>query len=227
MSDLASLLAANRQDAGDGVSFASGTVELYNHTTGENRIRIGGASGALLVNVPVLNSAIRLKLGETAALLRFKTSYFILGRVSVPGSSTFATGTTLGFCNQSASGFGVNGTAAVKVSDRIYGSPAWVTRAMLIVTGTVGAYNDSGAPGYLYATCRLDGETAGYTSMVGAQYGDYPSVSTHMAFPFFEFEHRDFAADPIQVELLAHTDGGNWGSSGNTAHLSAIAVFQD
>ena len=73
------------------LGFHQGVIETWDPTTGENTVTM---SGATLVNVPLLNSgnAGDLDTGAVVGMLRFLSSYFILGRITIPGDTAPGTG---------------------------------------------------------------------------------------------------------------------------------------
>lgn len=85
--DLTPLLAASPPT---GVGFRQGKVVSWNQTTAENQIDVGGA---ILTNVPILNTneSLLLQAGNVVALLTSGPTWFILGRVTVPGTPEAAT----------------------------------------------------------------------------------------------------------------------------------------
>lgn len=69
----------------DEVSFRQGQVLAFDLSTGENSIDVGGAT---LVNVPLLNvtDSVSLTEGTIVGLLKWKSSWWIIGRVILPNS---------------------------------------------------------------------------------------------------------------------------------------------
>jgi hypothetical protein len=67
-------------ESGD-LRFHQGLVLAWNSTTGANTIRIAGSD---IPNVPVLTSAglVSLAVGDPVMVLRYKSKYFIVGRVA-------------------------------------------------------------------------------------------------------------------------------------------------
>lgn len=61
-----------------------GVIQAWDNSTGTNTITVAGAT---LTDVPVLNtgSVVTLQAGQVVAVLRWKTSYFVLGRITAPG----------------------------------------------------------------------------------------------------------------------------------------------
>lgn len=73
------------------IGFHQGIITAWNSQTGENEIAVLGTN---VPNVPMLNitEALVLRPGHVVGLLRFKTNYFILGRIVVPADDQFFTG---------------------------------------------------------------------------------------------------------------------------------------
>lgn len=72
--------------AGSGeIKFHQGLVLSWNSTTGANVVSIAGTD---VPNVPVLSSAglVALAAGDPVMVLRYKSKYFIVGRVFAPGA---------------------------------------------------------------------------------------------------------------------------------------------
>lgn len=82
LDDLAPLLG---RAAGDGVGFHQGVVLSWDPVTATNTVAVGGS---VLPNVPILNTneALLLQPGAVVGLLTWKSSWFILGRITVPGT---------------------------------------------------------------------------------------------------------------------------------------------
>lgn len=66
------------------IGFHMGVVTAWNSSTGQNTLMV---SGGVVNDIPVLSTAdsIMLNVGDTVGLLRFKSTYFILGRIAPPG----------------------------------------------------------------------------------------------------------------------------------------------
>ncbi|PRX48689.1 hypothetical protein B0I33_104507 [Prauserella shujinwangii] len=74
----------NPASGGGDIGFHQGVVTAWNASTGENTLTV---AGGVVNNVPVLTTAdsIMLNVGDVVGLLRFKSTYFILGRIAPPG----------------------------------------------------------------------------------------------------------------------------------------------
>ena len=90
--DLVPLLAAK---PAAGVGFRQGVVLTWDQTTAENTVSVGGA---VLTNVPVLNTseAVSLTAGAVVGLLTSGPSWFILGRITIPGTPEAASALAIG-----------------------------------------------------------------------------------------------------------------------------------
>lgn len=76
-----SLASAGRNGSSDSeISFHQGKILSWNGSGGTNKIEVAGTA---LDNLPVLVSAgiVALREGDVVGVLRYKTSYFVLGRV--------------------------------------------------------------------------------------------------------------------------------------------------
>lgn len=86
-SDITSLFTRNSPDVG----YHQGVIQTWNVQTGENTVSV---VGSILSNLPMLNitEALVLRPGHVVGLLRFKTNYFILGRIVIPDTPDFFSG---------------------------------------------------------------------------------------------------------------------------------------
>lgn len=91
-SDLATILPALSILSSSGTSsqpelgFHQGVVVSWNSLTNENRVFIAGTE---FVNIPTLVSSdsILLRPGDIVGVLRFRSTYFILGRIALPNTN--------------------------------------------------------------------------------------------------------------------------------------------
>lgn len=130
--DLVPLLS---QGPGPGLRFRQGQVVAWNAATGANTIDVAGAQ---LVNVPILNTgeAIALKAGHVVGLLAWQSSYWILGRITVPGAADFAAASVaFGSAGAQASNFTIPATLTLRASATL-AVPSWADEAIIHVTGT-------------------------------------------------------------------------------------------
>lgn len=74
--------------SGGDVGFTQGTIISWDEATGVNTVQLGGTGGPIVSNVRVLSTSNSIMLSPTdvVGLLRFQSTYFILGRIQAPGS---------------------------------------------------------------------------------------------------------------------------------------------
>lgn len=84
------LLTGNTGELPD-LGFHQGVIVAWNVQTGENVIRVAGSD---IADVHMLNitEALVLEIGNIVGLLRFKNTYFILGRIIAPDTSAYFSG---------------------------------------------------------------------------------------------------------------------------------------
>lgn len=89
--DLTSLLLTGNTGALPELGFHQGVIAEWNVQTGENSIRV---AGSVIPNVQMLNSteSLVLESGHVVGLLRFKNTYFILGRIVTPDTAEYFSG---------------------------------------------------------------------------------------------------------------------------------------
>lgn len=89
--DLVPLLAASPQP---GLGFRQGVVVAWDQQTAENTVDVGGAT---LTNVPCLNTseAQLLAPGDVVGILTAGSSWFIMGRITIPGTPAAASALAL------------------------------------------------------------------------------------------------------------------------------------
>lgn len=216
--DLAPLLQQQKTNLG----MRQGTIYSFNTTTGENWVKAGGS---YLQDLPILNSAdaVTYAAGDIVALLRYKSTYFILGRIIAPGGSTFAAsavefGSGAGY---RAGDFAVTPNDKAVLTDTI-DVPAWANLALVtnIVTMTV---NQVGGSSYDIATV-----TAGAGGYTGAAM--YSTVEPDDIAQVTATYHAIISVDggsSIDVEARVHSGSANWSvSPWNVANLDATALFR-
>lgn len=149
--DLAPLLVKQQQQPG--VGFRQGVVREWNPTTAENVVEVAGVR---MSNLPILNTSEASLLGPDAVvgILTFGASWFILGRITVPGTPAAATALALisqrivavadpGGGIRTSSSFGDLTGAAVGPAVTVTISP--VGRAALVFWAAGYGYTDDGS----------------------------------------------------------------------------------
>lgn len=85
MDDLVSLLARPEPGPAQPVGYRQGVIISYDQTTGANRVLVGGTT---VTDLPLLNTseALLLTPGAVVGILTAGPSWFIIGRVTIPGT---------------------------------------------------------------------------------------------------------------------------------------------
>lgn len=125
-----------------GARIRQGTILTWNAETGANTVDLAGGT---LVNVPILNTgeAIALKAGHVVGLLGQGSTWFILGRVTVPGDPQFASASVaFDTLLESAGNFSVGTSFATVVSGTI-NVPSWADEALVTISFNCALYNSS------------------------------------------------------------------------------------
>jgi hypothetical protein len=130
MSNLGALLTQAATTGGDdALTFHTGVIEDWNDYSGRNVVRVAGTT---VQNVPVLSPTAftSFRAGQTVALLRFRTSYFLLGAIGTP--------------RVSGTGYGEGGGAAQRIrsarSFTQFASPSYDGSAFVPPDGDGGPY---------------------------------------------------------------------------------------
>lgn len=220
--DLVPLLS---QGPGPGLRFRQGEVVTWNSNTGENVIQVGGA---FFENVPILNTgeAIALKAGHIVGLLAFQSSYWILGRITVPGQSDFASA-SVAFGGEGASegGFAITTTHTDHVTDTMP-VPDWADEAIVLCTVNAVAANSSASVFFVNIQAAIDGIGGGSSQFGVAALGDaslnYVNSGSASA------QRRITNPGPtISLAGRVWVDSGTIPATANNhANLDAIAIFR-
>lgn len=220
-SDLAPLIGAARSQTSD-VGFRQGTVLSWDGANGTNSVEVGGVT---VQNIPVLNLGdfTILERGDVVALLRFQTTYFILGRV-IPPSSPDVNRATLGFAQSTgfASSLTLTPTATALASTTI-AVPEWADEVLLTVLATVSAQNTAATDDILMCTAYANGAN-GATMLSQAGAGNRVSQAAIAV---------NLVTNPgatITAEVRGQTNSGfanTWtGDAFTVAYVTAQAIFR-
>lgn len=218
--DLAPLLMPPPQP---GLSFRQGTVVTFNQDTGANTISVGGAT---LTDVPMLNSgeAVALKAGHIVALLTWKSSWWILGRVTLPGSDQFASASVkFGQGSAFASGFSISTSEAPKASITV-NAPVWADEAIVTAIATGGGLNNSGANSQIILWTVIDG-------VAGPNHGSQgvpPGTAVLNVGATAAHQQRLFnPGTSFDVDVILRSSSSTWPASGlNFVSCSVSAIFR-
>lgn len=222
--DLAPLLAPPPEPA---FGFRQGTILSFDQSNGANTVNV---AGTVLTNVPIISGSESLEFspGDVVVLLRFASSWAILGRVVIPGGAAFATSAlaTSGI-GIVASNFALS-TSPTAIASDTFVVPPWSNLAL--VTAIVSAHVEHpNASATEFVRCRatIDGSPGGDVSCAVA-----PAAAGHPG------KYGTLAASAIRGTAV--TPGGSftvtgdvwavngaWAArAGNRCNLDAIAIFQ-
>lgn len=157
------------------LDFRAGTVLAWNPTTGQNTIDVGGAP---LQDLPMLSigDTVNIAVGDTVALLRYKSTMYIQGRIVQPGSGVLATSAILpATATASAGGYSIT-TELTKVSVELT-APDWSNAVTVFATLHATGRNDRGVTDYMYCRVRING-SGGAQQFGQADASPNPSYAT-------------------------------------------------
>lgn len=227
-SDIAPLLAPSKGKSD--IGFHQGRVISWNQSTSENVISM---AGAVLTNVPVLNGTepLTLKEGDIVGMLRFKTSYFVLGRIVIPGQSDVGTlpGLQQGVgATETSFSLGVEKSNA---AEAVFNVPEWANQALVLCTANATIYNPEEAGRFAYITATVNGGFGGYMYAWIPQ-GEDRQISSTTQY-LIGAESYDVGLDgPIPLGSQIRVAATMWASTSisatpdSIANVHAIAMFR-
>lgn len=212
---------------GPGVRFRQGTVLTWNANTGANTIDLAGGT---LTNVPIINTgeAIALKAGHVVGLLGQGSTWFIVGRITLPGDANFAGASvafTTNFNNTSGFGIAVSPTFSTVASVTL-AVPTWADQALVTVQASFSLHNPRGVVDFANARVTIAGSpfaqsVSGYAANGDAGASDYQNQSCIAA------QIITNPAATIAVGATVAAGGAAWGADANNfCSLTATAVFR-
>lgn len=211
------------------LKFRQGQIVEWDPNTGNNKVDVQGVQ---LVNVPMMNTgeAIALKAGHIVGLFLWGHSWFIVGRITEPGDSDFASATLdFGLITAFTSNFTIP-TADTAVASAVMPCPTWARQALVSMSAVADLFNTNALAGSVFMTpvvASLSGPSIqhGYAPTGNAQLQHIQAISTthHVLI--------DLPGTPgqtIAVEVrLRNNSGVLWAASAfNTAFISAAATFK-
>jgi hypothetical protein len=209
-----------------GVGFRQGVVVTWNTATGENSVNVGGT---VLQNLPILNTSesIALKPGVAVGLLQFQTSFFILGRITLPNDPDFASAAVefAGAYNLTDS-FNITTTPTIRAEIEIP-VPTWADQALVYAASTATGVNGQATRDFIRCETIIEGSL--FTYMPGsATQNDLANVTSTASTVL------DALDDTITIQTQVYSALGTWtaGSGGapvffNSADVSASVVFRN
>ena len=205
------------------VGFHTGAILSWDSATGENVVNV---SGAAISDLPVLNigDTTNLTVGDVVALIRYKTTYFILGRVVLPNSGAFAT-SAVSFekiATKTAS-FALTTSDTTVISADVH-VPAWANRALVHVNYHLAGRNSSGVSTYLNAKI-----SCAALSISGTIYWNVEQVANTGYGTVSVAASAEESVTPgatVTVNGVAFVNSGPWAaSSEHEAIMTGFAIY--
>lgn len=160
------------------IGFHSGRIVSWDPATGTNTVDV---AGGLLPDLPMLNigDTVNLAIGDTVGILRYRSTMFIIGRVTVPGSGIIASqAVEFESKTPTGAGFALSTSDAVVVTAAM-SPPPWANRALVHATLNADARNTRGVNDAMLASVWIDAfggsqlltdVDAGQTGYIGASH---------------------------------------------------------
>ncbi|HEV7649381.1 MAG TPA: hypothetical protein VGP26_14605 [Actinophytocola sp.] len=152
--DLAPLIAQFAKP-GD-LGFHAGKVLAWNKTTGENTVDVAGTA---LQDLPMLNlgDTVNLAADDTVAVLRYKSTMFIVGRIVPPGSESLASGAVLPATGNLATDTYAITTTKTLVLSTTLTAPPWSDAVTVSVTMQGTGRNNRGVADRMFLCGVING----------------------------------------------------------------------
>lgn len=219
--DIAPLLfPADRPDLG----FHQGTIISFDKDTGVNTIDVAGTQ---ITNIPVLNTSevITLKAGHFVGLLRFRSTYFILGRIT-PTGAQFGTASVAfdgGGSLTQGRAYPLTTTFTDKIVNTDIVVPDWADEALVYTVASAFAFNNSGANDFMELRAVIEGQV-GTVIRQGVNSSATESVTA---------AHERIIVDPpanITYSAQMRSINGTWPEDeniGTTVNIVAFGIFRN
>lgn len=221
-SDLASLFT----QPGGTESFRQGVILAFNSSTGANQVQVGGA---VLENLPILvgGDTVNFGPGDVVILLKFRSSWAILGRIVVPGNENL-TATAVDFYSNATFGatpFNITTSFSTAASVTIT-TPAWANSLLLYATSLVNVTNPTAGTDFLRLITDINGNGGG-ESIHGVDPGKFAAVAAPVARELRKTYPSPFTlSGSTQVDVRVRSNTGAWSAGGNAAFLNVIGIFR-
>lgn len=203
-------------------SFHQGRIVSWDNETGANVVSVGGS---LLTNVPILNTgeAIALKDGDVIGLTKWRTQWFIIGRITVPLTTAFASASVaFGTASSLVDGFVIDAfPPELLFTSTTIAVPQWATEAAVTCHGLLNCRNTS-----------LQDDDIGFEVAVnGLNSGAYPQEvrqnALHVVSATRVVTIGVTGGGTILLEALGASSAVDWGfSNDNHCFLQGLAIFR-
>lgn len=212
-------------DAGD-IGLRQGVVKSFDLATGANQVDVGGAT---LTDLPFLENSgvIRLAAGDVVMLQRWRSSWFIVGRIVPVGSPRFAAA-SVDFksfdayaTNFAVPAAGAGGTGGVWAASTTFTVPAWADQMLFTAFASVGAKNTTAGNDILNAFAEVDGQAG------SVPFTNVPSLQWFTLAPGVSGTRSVTPGSTITARVRASTSGSNWAADvSNRASIHGSVIFR-
>lgn len=202
--------------------FRQGEVLTFDEADGSNTVRVGGA---VLTNLPLLNigDTVNLAAGDAVVLLKYQSSWAILGRIMVPGGSGVQSA-ALEFktLSAAANNFTVpNGGFVARCSGSVI-VPTWANQCSCVVVGMIGALNNTVSQDVLNALVQIRPGLFGSVPFMDVLANTFVSITPSVAATF-----TVTPGETLTPELQVSTSVATWAANANNrASLSGTFIFR-
>lgn len=224
--DIASLFAP----AAGSEAFRQGVILAFDTATGTNQVQVGGA---VLSNLPILvgGDTVNFAPGDAVILLKFRSSWAILGRIVVPGSDNLTAAAVAFFADGGYSGdpgglgLGFNITTTWQTHTLMtVPVPTWANSALVSAQSWVLAFNTSGASTLL--KCRTQVNGAGFANEVWFEVASGAGFYSPVAPVSLAIEPPSLGATITIEGQVQLNSGATWVGGGNAGYVSANVIFR-
>jgi len=205
--------------------FRQGEVLSFDPATGANTVSVGGA---VLSDLPILNQGdtVNFVPGDAVILLKYRSSWAILGRIIAPGGealSTVAVDFAGGGASATPAPFTITGSFATQGSATLT-TPAWANSLLIFATSTVIASNTSGSTDSLRLITDINGSGGG-ESIHQCPDSNFRTVIAPVARELGATSGFPLGAS-TQLDVRVKSNGNTWTNGGIAAFLNYIAVYR-
>lgn len=219
--DLAGLFAPPAESE----SYRQGVIQAFNPSTGANSVKVGGAT---LTNLPILVSGDTVNYAENdvVILMRYQSSWAILGRVVTAGSAELTAAAVDFYAGHNSNLVVFTITSALQTrSSLTVPTPSWANSALFFASSTLVVSNPSAGTDSARTSTDINGVSGGETTHQVVNDGNFYSLNTSVA--------RQLGvggAGPLNpttlIETRIRTNGGTWTNGGRWTYLNAIGIFR-
>jgi hypothetical protein len=216
----------NEIDKTDPFDFHVGVITAFNNDTGANTVYVRGAN---IPNIPMLNSSstVTLGVGDNVVVLKYRTGYFILGRIISSNSTSFGSeATDFDGYVYSANNVSISTTLTTKVS-QIFVVPTWASGALVNATVHFNMQNNSAVQSLFYTRVTgLIGNTGALDFSSATMFCDVDNTFFGYTASTFSQAVTVFPGEKITISGQVSADVASAADSFNRCYLTTMLVYR-